>query len=93
MTYGEGVMGVSDNTLMAQRRSVSMAGGTGGSTCGQNLDLALIMIDGSKFGLADPAFDAHELPIVAWAQAVWFKWLCARELSQVRRNDQKDGIR
>ena len=31
-------------------------------------------LDGSKSGKADPAFDAHELVIVYWAQAVWYQW-------------------
>ena len=50
-----------------------MAPGTG--TCGQNLDLALLLADGSRTGRADPAYDAHDLPIGQWACAVWEGWL------------------
>ena len=75
MTWGGGVTGVSDTLLRQQRRAAAQAGATGVSTCGQNLDLALIMMDASEHGRADPAFDAHEMPIGQWAQAVWDMWL------------------
>ena len=44
-----------------------MQSGTGG----QNMDVALMFADGSTKGSADPAFDAHILPIGDWAMAVW----------------------
>ena len=49
----------------------SPASGTGG----QNLDAASIAADGGPWGCADPAFDAHLLPIGMWAAAVWNKRL------------------
>ena len=42
------------------------ASGTGG----QNLYAALIVADEGPSGRADPAFDAHLLPIGEWAAAV-----------------------
>ena len=47
-------------------------------TCGQDVDLALIVADGSERGRADPAYDAHLLPIGKWAECVWDKWLPRR---------------
>ena len=38
---------------------------------GQKLDAALIVADGGPSGMADPAFDAHLLPIGEWATDVW----------------------
>ena len=35
----------------------------GERACGQNLDLALVIADGSATGRADPAYDAHMLAI------------------------------
>ena len=43
--------------------------------CGQQLDLALVMADGSNRGKADPAFAAHIDPIGQLALAIWEKWL------------------
>ena len=43
------------------------AGGSGG----QDLDVALMLADGSAKGKADPAFPAHAMPIRSWAEAVW----------------------
>ena len=40
-------------------------------TGGQQLDIALMVADGGPNGKADPAFDAHTLPIGEWARAVW----------------------
>ena len=42
----------------------------GAGTGGQNLDLALVIADGCGNGKADPAFDAHMVPLVEWAMAV-----------------------
>lgn len=47
---------------------------------GQNLDLALIMADGSEHGRADPAHAAHVQPIGHWAMAVWHAWLPIHDL-------------
>ena len=33
-----------------------------------------MLTDGGPKGKADPAFDAHELPIGQWAMAVWETW-------------------
>jgi hypothetical protein len=34
----------------------------------------MVVADGSKKGRADPAYDAHSLPIGEWAMAIWEKW-------------------
>lgn len=48
---------------------------------GQNLGLALIMMDAGEGGRADPAFQAHVLPIGFWSMAVWNKWMPIEELN------------
>jgi hypothetical protein len=75
MTYGEGIMGVSDTMLNCQRSSAAAATAIQGTTGGQNVDCALMMADGSRKGTADPAYDARELPIGQWAAAVWHGWM------------------
>ena len=47
--------------------AVAPKNGTGG----QQIDIALMLADGGPKGRADPAFDAHTLPIGEWARAVW----------------------
>ena len=46
----------------------------GAGTGGQNMDLALVLADEGPKGRADPAYDAHGLPIGEWAMAVWEQW-------------------
>ena len=75
LTYGQAITGVAPATLLAQRRAAAAACAPAGGQCGQDLDLALILADGSATGRADPAFDAHLLPIGQWADAVWHRWL------------------
>ena len=74
MTYGEGVLGVSNSMLRDRRRVAAIAAPASGRD-GQNLDAALILADGSLNGCADPAFDARLLPICQWASAVWEGWM------------------
>ena len=38
------------------------------------MDIALIFADGGPKGKADPAFDAHMMPIGEWALACWENW-------------------
>ena len=72
LVYGLGNTGVSNSMLYAQRSSVSAASVTGGRG---DLDLSLMMADGSMSGTADPAFAAHQIPIARWAEAVWESWI------------------
>ena len=77
MTYATGNMGVSSTMLHSQRTGAAamlQARGAG------DLDLTLVLADASTKGRADPAFAAHEEPIVMWAQAVWSGWLPEAEL-------------
>ena len=72
MTYGQRPTGIPPTMLLAQRRAVAatqVASGAG------DLDLRLIVADGSAQGKADPAFEAHEAPIGSWAATVWKAWL------------------
>ena len=72
LVYGQANTGVSNSTLLAQRRAVAAASVPGGAG---DLNLTLILADGSMQGRADPAFAAHEDPIGCWSEAVWNSWL------------------
>ena len=65
MTYGLGIIGVSDDMLRDMRRVAAAISSPASGTGRQILD------DGGPSGCADPAFDAHLLPIGEWAAAVW----------------------
>ena len=80
MTFGQSIMGVATSHLLAQRRAAAAAAATTHGTCGQNLDLALLLADGSPTGKADPAYAAHSGPIGQWAMAVWDQRLPADAL-------------
>ena len=83
MTYGQAVTGVAPSTLLAQRRVAATIAAPASGCSGQDLDMALILADDSRSGRADPAFDAHILPIVSWAKAVWHTWMPHRALEQM----------
>ena len=71
ITYGQAITGVSPSMLLAQRRAAAGAAAPAAGTCGQELNLALLVADGGPRGRADPAYDAHVMPIGEWAEAVW----------------------
>ena len=73
--FGAAANGIADIMLHAQRTTAAKAAATSAGTCGQNLDLALIMADAANNGRGDPAFEAHKSPIATWALAVWETWL------------------
>ena len=77
MTFGEAVTCISDTMLYSQRTAAAKAAAPPAGCCGQDLDLALMIADACASGRADPAFDAHKVPIAAWALAVWEAWLPA----------------
>ena len=83
MTYGPAISGVPPSLLDAQRRTAAAAAAPGAGTGGQNLDLALLIADGNGSGRADPAFDAHMIPIGEWAMAVWEEWLPTASLQRL----------
>jgi hypothetical protein len=83
LTFGQVTTGTPPSTLLQQRRAVTVAAAPSAGASGQNLDLALMLADGSATGRVDPAFDAHAGPIGHWAQAVWNGWLPIRHLSQI----------
>ena len=71
MTYGLGIIGVSDSMLREMRMVVAAIVALASGAGGQNLDAAFILADGGPSGMTDPAFDAHLLPIGEWVAAVW----------------------
>ena len=81
LTFGQGVTGVSPALLLKQRRAVAAA--TVATSAGGDLDLTLMLADGSLRGVADPAFAAHTAPIGQWALAVWERWLPASALRRL----------
>ena len=74
MTYGSSIMGFADGMLRSQRQVAAAIAAPGAGTGGQNLDIALMIADGSSKGKADPAFDAHMMPIGEWSMACWEGW-------------------
>ena len=46
------------------------------------MEVALMIMDGSKTGKADPACAAHMDVALHWAQAIWNKWLPVHTLQQ-----------
>jgi hypothetical protein len=50
LVWGQGALGVPPTTLLQQRRAVAAAGNAGSGFGGQDLDLALILADGSASG-------------------------------------------
>ena len=54
-----------------------------GGSGGQDLDVALILADGSAKGRAGPAFPAHSMPIGAWAAAIWEQMLPQSALARL----------
>ena len=83
MTYGQSITEVSNTTLLAQRRAVAAAVAPAAGTRGQCMEMALALADGNAKGRADPAFDAHAMPIGQWAQAVWHQWLPLSALDKI----------
>lgn len=62
-TYGQAVMEVVSGMLRDQRRVVAAVSAPAAGTCGQNVDIALVIADGGPSGRVGRAFDAHERPI------------------------------
>ena len=47
---------------------------------GQELEMAMMVADGTKTGRADPAFPAHIDVVQHLAQAIWNRWLPVESL-------------
>ena len=75
LMHGYGGMGVSPTMLLHQRRAVTAATAPKSGLGGQQMEVALMIADGSKRGKADPAFPAHIDVVQHWAQAIWNRWL------------------
>ena len=52
------------------------------ATAAKTSILAVMMADALANGRADPAFDAHKVPIATWALALWEAWLPTNVLEQ-----------
>ena len=78
LMHGYGGMGVSPTMLLHQRRAVMSAAAPKSGLGGQQMEVALMIADGSKRGKADPAFPAHTDVVLHWAQAIWNRWLPKR---------------
>ena len=68
---GQASMGVSNAMAWFMRRASAAAMVLGGTLGKQSVDLTLIMTDGWRKDMADPALDAHDQPVGFWAMAVW----------------------
>ena len=95
MTYGNGILGVSCFMLRGQRRIAAAIVAPSSGRGSENLDAALILADGGPKGYADPAFDAHLLPIGQWAEAVWEERMPKRSLQRLvsKGTDKLDKAR
>ena len=71
VTYGVEILGMSDSHLEESRRAIARAASAEGG--GKSYEMVLYALDGNA-GTMDPAFDAHVLPIHAWAMAWWESW-------------------
>lgn len=89
MTLGQAIMGVSNSMLRDQRRLATAIVAPASGCGGQNLDIALMLADEHAKAGADPAFDAHLMPIGDWATAVWENWPPAEVLERVTNAAKK----
>ena len=71
MPYSVEVQGIADTLLHQVRSAAASAAAPEGA--GKNVDRTLYAVDGCR-GTIDPAFNAHCLPILAWATALWEGW-------------------
>ena len=80
LMHGFGSSGVSPSVLLHQRRAVQSATAPKSGLGGQEMEVAMMIADGTKTGRADPAFPAHIDVVQHWAQAIWNKWLPVESL-------------
>ena len=81
LMHGYAGLAVSPTMLLHQRRAVTAAAAPKSGLGGQQMEVALMIADGSKKGRADPAFHAHIDVVQHWAQAIWNGWLPERALT------------
>ena len=89
MTYGQAILGVSNSLLRDQRTTAATIAAPGAGRGGQNVDIALIIADGNARAGADPAFDAHMMPIGDWATAAWEGWMPERAMERLTATTKK----
>ncbi len=71
-TYGDDIVGVSPSVLETRRRVVASA--VANSAAGRSVDATLAFADDNQHQRLDPAYTAHAMPLVRWAEAVWCRW-------------------
>ena len=86
LMHGSQAVGVAPTMLCAQRRAILAATNPASGFGGQELEVAMLVADGSLRGRADPAFEAHSDVIVHWAQSMWNLWI-PTQLMQVSLED------
>ena len=87
VSWGIHVVGIATTPLQAWRREV--ARGCSAAASGKSVDLALVLADSRASQATDPAFDAHTLPLVYWAHAVWSSLRPASALADALRSAQR----
>ena len=75
LMHGSQTMGVAPTMLSAQRRTMLAATSPASGLGGQELEVAMIVADGSTRGKVDPAYEAHSDVLVHWAQPMWNSWI------------------
>ena len=80
LMHGYMALGVPPSVLLQQRRAVNAATAPISGLGGQELDLALMVADGSPKGKADAAFAAHTDVLQHWAKAIWNRWVPVHKL-------------
>ena len=86
LMHGLHTNGVSPSTLRSQRSAAAAAGAPVDGRGGQELNLALIVADGSPKGKADPAVTGNTDVLHHWALAIWNNWI-PRHLLQLSLTD------
>ena len=88
LMHGFHTIGVSPSMLYSQRSAAAAAAAPVSGRGGQELNLALIIADGSAKGRADPAFAGNTEVVHHWALAIWNNWI-PRHLLQLSLVDAK----
>ena len=88
MCYGQDITGVADSMLKTQQRVINKAASAPGA--GKNLATSLWLHDVAG-GKTDPAYDAHELPVLNYAKACLEDWL-PKDIISTAHEDAKSKL-
>ena len=67
-------------TVLRKSGTLSVGVAPASDPAGQEVDVALILVDAGPEGMAGPAFPAHIATMGHWSMAVWERWLPQRHL-------------